>query len=82
MLLIDSDPTPVPVQDPIGGFTTWRKFTNDDMAYLYVYNTTVEIRTEFRQQNMAFFEEYMGYLARDFLSIFPGLYLLIYCVVY
>jgi len=65
------NPTPTPVEDPLGVMTEWRPFTDDDMAYLYVYNTTCEVRTAFRPQNIALFEHYMGYLARDFLSIFP-----------
>lgn len=58
------NPTPVPVEDPLGNFTTWTPFSAEDMAYLFVSNTTVEIRKEYRQKDFAYWRHYMPYIIK------------------
>ena len=63
--LYGSNPTPVPVEDPLGNFTTWTPFSSNDMAYLFVSNTTVEVRKEHRQRDYAYWRHYMPYLTKS-----------------
>ncbi len=47
------------------GEVTWPSFTFNETNLLYVLNTSVEVIQEYRQQEYAFWSEYIRYVAGD-----------------
>ena len=58
-----SDPTPQPVDAPLGhGPISWPALTADELNFLWIHRDDVEARINYRQKEAAFWREYMVYV--------------------
>ena len=58
-----SNPTPEPVEAPLGhGPVTWSALTEDELNYMWIHIDDVENRINYRQKEMAFVRDYMSYI--------------------
>lgn len=53
------NPTPKPIETPLGSVVTWEEFTNETLNYFYLSNEAMELREDYRQRDYAFWTYYL-----------------------
>ena len=61
-VILIRNPTPSPVDNPDGIPVTWEPYTDSEYNYLLFSNDMIEMRRDYRQQDYAFWREYLPYL--------------------
>jgi hypothetical protein len=65
------NPTPAPVNNPIdGGTITWPQFSYDSMNFMNMGVDSIRNEKEYIQQDMAFWSEYLIWMAGDELGTY------------
>ena len=57
-----SNPTPEPIESPVGNEITWPEFTDDERNILIITREDVDTSINYRAAQNAFFLEYLSYL--------------------
>ena len=65
-----SNPTPDPVNNPLGGSTLWPEFTYEAMDIQFFGPDSIKTMTEYRQKDYAFWGEYLINIAGDELGVY------------